>query len=206
MNDRAAITIVDYGMGNISSIKNMIKKIGGSSTFTSNKDEIINSSKIILPGVGAFDAGMKSLKDNKIDDAIVTAAKNGSKILGICLGFQLLFEKSEEGTMGGLCLVEGEVKKFDNIHNLRVPHMGWNIIKPESDSLLFNKHNTNPLRFYFVHSYYAVCKNKDDISAKCSYGNEFVCSIQHGNILGVQFHPEKSHKFGIELFKRFFNA
>ena len=200
------ITIVDYGMGNISSIKNMIKKIGGTSIFSRDKDIILNSSKIILPGVGAFDAGMQSLKEAGIDKAIITSAENGSTILGICLGFQLLFEESEEGEMNGLGLIKGKVKKFINRPHIRVPHMGWNIIKPESDSILFDKSNEIPLRFYFVHSYYAECSHADDISAKCTYGDEFTCSIENGNILGVQFHPEKSHKFGIKLFKRFLNA
>jgi glutamine amidotransferase len=202
------IVIVDYGMGNISSIANMIKKTGGESMLSSDTQTILNAKKIILPGVGSFDAGIRALRDSNLDKTIIEAVGNGSIILGICLGFQLLFENSEEGTLPGLGLIKGEVKKFLNTSSLRVPHMGWNSIEPKSDSILFNRklEENNPLRFYFVHSYYTECHNESDISASCIYGNKFTCAIENKNILGVQFHPEKSHKYGIDLFKRFLNA
>ena len=200
-----SVAIVDYGMGNIASVRNMIKKIGGNSIFTSNKDEIFKSERIILPGVGAFDAGMSALKSSGLDEVLVSAADNGSNILGICLGFQLLFNSSEEGKLSGLGLVNGKVKKFNNT-SLRVPHMGWNIIKATSNSILFDKDKNRDQRFYFVHSYFAECEDISDISATCFYGDDFTCAVEKQNILGVQFHPEKSHKFGMELLKRYLYA
>lgn len=199
------VAIVDYGMGNIASVSNMIKKIGGESIFTKDKDVILNSNRIILPGVGSFDAGMDALKSSGLDTVLISAANNGSKILGICLGFQLLFDSSEEGKLPGLGLVKGKVKKFNNL-TLRVPHMGWNTIAPLYDSTLFEKDKQNPTRFYFVHSYFAECEDLSDISASCSYGDTFTCAIERKNILGVQFHPEKSHKFGMKLLQRYLYA
>lgn len=200
------VAIIDYGMGNIASVANMIKKIGGRSIFTKDKEIILQSSKIILPGVGAFDAGIQSLRDDGLDETLTLASTKGSKILGICLGFQLLFESSEEGTLPGLGLVKGRVRKFAESSSLRVPHMGWNTVKPSKDSLIFDKNSNEDQRFYFVHSYFADCNESDDIAATSQYGDDFVCAIEKKNILGVQFHPEKSHRFGINLFKRFLNA
>tara|TARA_Y100001936_G_scaffold77603_2_gene76052 strand:- start:12517 stop:13170 length:654 start_codon:yes stop_codon:yes gene_type:complete len=200
------IAIIDYGMGNISSVKNMIKKLGGKSVLTRDPDIILNSKKIILPGVGSFDSGIESLKKNGLEDVLKESASKGANILGICLGFQLLFENSEEGVLPGLGLIKGKVKKFINTDNLRVPHMGWNSIIPTKNSILFNEQNTETPRFYFVHSFYADCSIDEDITAKCFYGHKFVCAIEKRNILGVQFHPEKSHKFGINLFSRYLDA
>jgi imidazole glycerol-phosphate synthase subunit HisH len=200
------IVIVDYGMGNLGSVRNMIKKVGYSSIISSKADDIEKASKLILPGVGAFDRGMENIHQLQIFDVLneqVLVQK--IPVLGICLGFQLLTRRSEEGTVRGLSWIEADTKRFrfdaEN-SSLKIPHMGWNYVKFNDSSRLFRDWQ-GELRFYFVHSYHAVCDREQDSSSQCLYGYPFTASIEKENIMGVQFHPEKSHKYGMQLLKNF---
>jgi glutamine amidotransferase len=198
------ITIVDYGLGNVGSIRNMLKHIGSDCSITSNIDEIKLASKIILPGVGAFDTAMKQINGLGLGNLLKEKASEGTPFLGICLGMQLLLEKSEEGILSGLGLIEGEVKKFDVNLDIKVPHMGWNTVNQSEQSSLTND-LTNDSRFYFVHSYYAKVSDPTNSILKTNYGIEFDSAISKNNIYGVQFHPEKSHNFGMKLLTNFTN-
>lgn len=197
------IVIIDYGMGNLGSIVNMIKKLGYECTVSSNIDEILNAKKLILPGVGSFDQAIKNLeKLNLVNCINKQVLENKVPILGICLGMQLLTNGSEEGTVKGLSYVDAYASKFKKDLNLRVPHMGWNILKVKKENIFFDE-NFFEQRFYFVHSFSVHCSNSKDILTTTNYGMEFVSSFQKENILGVQFHPEKSHKFGMHFFRNF---
>ncbi|NOH80815.1 imidazole glycerol phosphate synthase subunit HisH [Vibrio sp. RE86] len=199
------IVILDYGMGNPSSILNMIRKVGGDATITSDHEVITRAKAIILPGVGSFDNGMQKLNESGLTPLIKKLVlKDKLPFLGICLGMQLLFESSEEGSIPGLGLVKGKVTRFnfDEDSRLKVPHMGWNVVTAKHDCSLYNGF-VDESRFYFVHSYYVECDDERDIAATSCYGHQFTCSVQSGNITGVQFHPEKSHKFGIHFFRNF---
>jgi imidazole glycerol-phosphate synthase subunit HisH len=203
MKISSTIIVVDSGMGNLASVANMIQKIGGEAKISSCPDEIRQAKKLVLPGVGSFDAGINSLRERLLDLAVNTAIKeNGSLLLGICLGMQLLFESSDEGGQPGLGLIPGHVHRFRlDDEKLRVPHMGWNIVKPKQSSNLFSAEDEH--RFYFVHSYHVDCTNPENVSALTHHGYDFVSAVERGNVMGVQFHPEKSHRFGMTLFKRF---
>ena len=198
------VGIINYGLGNLGSIQNMLKVFGEKSIISSNPEELDKCDRYILPGVGAFDAGMKKLSESGLDVYIREKANNEKKpILGICLGMQLLGRKSEEGTLPGLGLIP-----FDNIRfrlddtDLKVPHMGWDIVEFKQDnSLLKGLEGTQ--RYYFVHSYHAQCDSKENVLMTCDYGYEFAASVVKDNIMGVQFHPEKSHDFGMALLRNF---
>ncbi len=203
------IVILDYGMGNPGSILNMIRKVGGQALITKDLAAIENSKAIILPGVGSFDNGMSKLRTSGMLEVLERKVLGEKKpFLGICLGMQLLFEKSQEGVLPGLNWIPGQVKRFDFSHfadnkGLKVPHMGWNKVNPNNFDSLFRGYEGVDARFYFVHSYHVVCSNPRNVLARCTHGDEFTCSVENGNIYGVQFHPEKSHKFGMNLFKNF---
>lgn len=200
------ITIIDYKMGNIGSIVNMIQKIGYPSFVTSKKEEVKFATRIILPGVGHFDKAMKNLKELDLIEILNKKALiEKVPILGICLGMQLLSERSEEGVSSGLGWIRGEVRRFffDENHNkLKVPHMGWNTILKHKDSKLLENIDSNS-RFYFVHSFHFYCYDPSDLLCTSEYGYNFVSAVSHENIMGVQFHPEKSHRFGMILLKNF---
>ncbi|SEA52129.1 glutamine amidotransferase [Pseudobutyrivibrio sp. ACV-2] len=201
---KTMVAIINYGLGNLGSIANMLKVIGEKSVITSDPEKIKNADRIILPGVGAFDAGMSKLNEGGLVDLIKEEAKNGKPILGICLGMQLLGNASEEGELPGLGLIDFECKKF-NIPaemNLKVPHMGWDIVEFKKDVPLLRGIEGRQ-RYYFVHTYHAVCKNPEDVMMTCDYGYEFACAVNKGNVYGVQFHPEKSHDFGMRLLENF---
>lgn len=198
------VGIINYGLGNLGSIKNMLKVIGEKSVISSDPSVLDTCDRYILPGVGAFDAGMTNLNELGLVDYIKNVAENKKKpLLGICLGMQLLGRKSEEGKLSGLNLIP-----FDNIKfrlddtDLRVPHMGWDIVDFNQDSsLLKNLEGTQ--RYYFVHSYHAQCDLDENVLMTCEYGYKFAASVIKDNIMGVQFHPEKSHDFGMALLRNF---
>lgn len=198
------IVIIDYKMGNIGSILNMLKKINAEGMVSSNPEDIKIADKLILPGVGSFDEGMKNLKDSGlisvIEDKVI---KQKIPIMGICLGMQLFAKRSEEGVMDGLGWIDAEVKKFKfDDYNLKIPHMGWNTVTfCKHDNLL--REMPEQSKFYFVHSYYFVCNDDKDVLLTTQYGHRFTSAVKKNNIIGVQFHPEKSHKFGMKLFENF---
>lgn len=197
--------IVDYGIGNLGSVKNMLKKVGEEAIISSDHSIISNATKLLLPGVGSFDTGMQKLIDTGIDKILYQKAViDKTPILGICLGMQLLTNSSEEGNLKGLGFLNANVKKFNfTNHDLKIPHMGWNLANRKKESSLINDIELES-RFYFVHSYFVSCMEKEDILTETTYGNNcFVSSFEKENILGVQFHPEKSHRFGMQLFKNF---
>lgn len=199
------ITVIDYKTGNLGSIQNILKRIGVESVVTSDKDEIARATKLILPGVGAFDTGMRNLTELDLFEVLNKKVVDEKiPVLGICLGMQLMSKGSEEGSMGGLGWINAETVRFrftDTIE-YKIPHMGWNFIKQHKESRLFN--NMYPdARFYFVHSYFFKANDPEDILTSTTYEIEFTSAVEKGNILGVQFHPEKSHKFGMKLLKNF---
>ena len=196
------IAIIDYGIGNLGSIKNMLKRAGASAVITSDIDKIQRAEKLILPGVGAFDSGMKNIHDRGLFQVLNNKVLDDkTPLLGICLGCQMITSKSEEGQLSGFGWIEAVTKKFrieDDNNHLKVPHMGWNKVRLCKKNPLFNT-NEKDIRFYFVHSYHVVCDHEEDVAMKTHYGYEFASAIMKENIIGVQFHPEKSHKFGMRL-------
>src|SRR3989344_2401623 len=201
------IVIIDYKTGNVGSLMNMLKKIGIDSIVSSDPKEIESADKIIFPGVGAFDNGMNNLLASGLIPLLEKKVKNQSTpILGVCLGMQLLAKGSEEGVVPGLGWMDGFVKKFHfEDENLKIPHMGWNTIDIKKVDPIFNE-MLKEARFYFVHSYHFVCDEKEKVLATTNYGYDFDSIIRKDNIWGVQFHPEKSHKFGMQLLKNFATA
>lgn len=197
------ITVVDYGVGNLGSIQNMLKRIGVESQLTSDLNLIANATKLILPGVGAFDNAMSRINSNGLREILDKKALNERiPILGICLGMQLLTNGSEEGNIPGLGWIPASTRRFPNDIGLKVPHMGWNVVTPSTPSKLTQKFEEES-RFYFVHSYYVTVENPKNSILKTTYGVEFDAAIQNDNIYGAQFHPEKSHRFGMTLFQNF---
>lgn len=200
------ITIIDYGMGNLGSIRNMLKKAGGDSIISSETDAIKNASKLILPGVGSFDRAMSNLKELDLIKLLNQKVLSDKiPVLGICLGMQLLANSSDEGVLPGLGWINGHVKKFKIplASNLKIPHMGWNVVMDIKKNDLFKSMPHEELRYYFVHSYYFDVINKHDIIGETHHGVKFASAVNKDNIYGVQFHPEKSHKFGMQLLKNF---
>lgn len=197
------ITIIDYGMGNVGSIQNMLKYLGVSSLVTNDPEMIRNAEKIILPGVGAFDAAMERINSSGLRDLLDQKALcDKVPILGICLGMQLLTESSEEGFSPGLGWIAAKTLRFPSSDDLKVPHMGWNTVTVSNRSRLTDELDEDT-RFYFVHSYYVKVENEQQSILKTHYGFDFDSAVQKDNIYGVQFHPEKSHRFGKLLFKNF---
>jgi len=195
------IGIIDYGMGNVGSIYNMIKKIGGETVVCSNVDDLLNCKKLILPGVGSYDNAVEKLKSSGLFNCIIEKVNSGIPFLGICLGMQLLGTKSEEGTLKGLNLIPGKVINFPKKDDLRVPHMGWNTVRFQETILGKGLENNN--KFYFVHRYYFFPDNPENVAGETDYGLKFSSIIKKENIYGVQFHPEKSHKYGMTLLNNF---
>ena len=197
------IGIVDYGMGNVGSVESMINFLGYHKTkIVKSPEELDLVDKIILPGVGSFDNGMDNIIRSGLRLELYHQVLEKRKpVLGICLGMQLLMQKSEEGDLPGLGFIKGECKKFNfSDTKLKVPHMGWNKAKPIKSDLC-----KKDSRFYFVHSYYVECQNKEDIMLETNYGIKFTSGVSKDNIFGVQFHPEKSHKYGMKLIENFIN-
>ena len=203
------VTIVDYGVGNLASIKNMLKKAGSDSLISAEESDILAANKLILPGIGAFDACAEKLDQSGLTKALnKKVLEDKTPILGICVGLQLLLDGSEEGKLPGLGWIRGKVVRFNqNKLNAshKVPHMGWTEIRLAKTSRLFTGMYEEP-RFYFVHSYYANPADSDNVLAYAHYGYDFPAALEHENILGVQFHPEKSHKFGLKLMENFISG
>ena len=204
------IAIVDYGMGNLRSVHKAVEQVGGEARVISDPQAIKNASKIILPGVGAFRDCMHNLAGRGLLEPLVTAIEAGKPFLGICLGLQLLFDESDEfGIHRGMGVLPGRVTRFpDDIKDsqdataLPIPHMGWNTIEIKKDTPLFAGIESSSY-FYFVHSYYAIPEEPEDIVATTPYGIEFACAVQRANIYAVQFHPEKSQANGLTVLKNF---
>jgi imidazole glycerol-phosphate synthase subunit HisH len=200
------LVIIDYGLGNLGSMANMFKKIGAEAVVSADPLILEKADKIILPGVGAFDGGMKNLMSQGLLQVLSKRVlENNVPILGVCLGMQLLSKSSAEGELPGLGWVDAETIHFKFQYsntNLKIPHMGWNQLTVcQSHPLFAGLEEIN--RFYFVHSYHVVCANPDNVLATTSYGFDFTSAVVKDNIMGVQFHPEKSHKFGMRLLKNF---
>jgi glutamine amidotransferase len=200
------ITIVDYGVGNLGSILNMLKKVGAKAQASSDPDVLRQADKLILPGVGAFDAGMKKLNETGLVPVLNELVLDEKvPVIGLCLGMQLMTKKSEEGTEAGLSWIDAETVRFkfapENAQ-LKVPHMGWNTLDIRRQHPLVADLGPES-RFYFVHSYHVVCQSEADVVAYTDYGYPLAAIINKGNIMGAQFHPEKSHKFGMQLLKNF---
>lgn len=199
------IAVIDYGIGNLTSVLKAIKTVTSDVVITSDLEEIALAKKIILPGVGAYGDAVDALESTSIKGVIKTQAKNGVPLLGICLGMQLLGRTSEESPdKKGLELIDFEVKRFQPNDRLKVPHVGWNNITVDTKNNLFSGVE-NDSDFYFVHSYY-VDMNKisgEFVVATCNYGKKFVCGVRKSNVIGFQFHPEKSQKVGLKVLKNF---
>lgn len=194
------VFIIDYGCGNLASIKNMFLKIGIDSTIVYSPDEIVDATHIILPGVGSFDNGVENLKRSGFYEFLKKQRNLGkTKVLGICLGMQLLMESSEEGGQKGLGLIEGKAANFSNfVSGVTVPSMGWKITRFTDDAKMNAFLGLDYLKFYFVHSFFVKTKNAEDSFMQNEYGGvQFDSGVRAGNITGVQFHPEKSHKYGM---------
>ena len=200
------IVIIDYGMGNLGSIANMLKQIGVQAEVTNDPKKIESAERLILAGVGAFDAGMQRLGDlNLIPLLEQKVLEQQIPFIGICLGMQLLSHRSEEGQLPGLGWLDAETLRFnpqDGASRLRIPHMGWNEIHPQADHPLIADLGEEP-RFYFVHSYHVNCLDRDAVLATTDYGLSFHSILGKGNILGTQFHPEKSHRYGRKILENF---
>ena len=195
------IAVIDYDSGNVRSVSKAVEFVGYEAKLTNNRDEILSSDGVILPGVGAFGDCMDKLKGYGLVDVIYRVVEDGKPFLGICVGLQLLFEESEEfGLHKGFGFIKGRVVRFEGT-GLKVPHMGWNTVKIEKKNRLLEGINDNSF-FYFVHSYYGVALDGSAI-ARCNYGVDFTAAVNVGNVWGVQFHPEKSQSLGLRVLKNF---
>ena len=201
------IGIVDYGSGNIEAIRNIYKNLNIETKIVKKADDLVKVSKIVLPGVGAFDCAMSQLNNSGLRLALdESVRKKKTPVLGVCVGMQMLANNSEEGTLPGLGWISATVRAFSknsNCSKLSLPHMGWNTLNINKSSLLFPEENKKIEQFYFLHSYYFDIKEKENILATSNYGFNFNAVVSSKNVYGVQFHPEKSHKLGEQLLKNF---
>lgn len=200
------IAIVDYGLGNIQAIYTVFKNLNIPAKITSNRNDLKNIDKLILPGVGAFDYAMKKLENSGMLDSLNNLVLNERKhVLGICVGMQMLALSSEEGKQTGLGWLNADVKKFrwsNGKKNIFIPHMGWNNVEQINENMLLKEIDNNSY-FYFLHSYYYEANDEKNILATTNYGKDFASVVNKDNIYGVQFHPEKSHQCGVKLLKNF---
>jgi len=199
------IGVIDIGIGNVGSVLNMFKYVGHDAMSVSSISELEACTKIILPGVGSFDSGMSKLVSSGLIDTLNRKVlEERVPILGICLGMQLMCLSSEEGSSSGLGWIDATVRSFRKsaIPPKKIPHMGWNIVEVKKSMELTDDFNLET-RFYFVHSYYVECNKSSDVLLTTKYGDDFVSAFQVDNIIGMQFHPEKSHVFGVDVFKKY---
>ncbi len=201
------IGIIDYNMGNLASVQNAFAKLGSETVVEKDPQNFVKYDKLILPGVGAFGDAMEHLREREMIEAIKAFAASGKPMLGICLGMQLLFESSEEfGSHAGLGLIKGSVTHFDSTQfeePLKVPHMGWNRMFTKEHPLFEGLDDEHYL--YFVHTYHVNCTHEADIIGETYYGYKFTSAVAHDNIMGIQPHPEKSHKNGLKILENFIN-
>ena len=200
------VTIIDYGVGNINAFLNIFKQLNIDANTATSVEDFVGVDKLILPGVGHFDYAMQRFSDSGMKDKVNELVKIEKKpILGVCVGMQMMAKTSSEGALQGLGWIDAEVLKFDDAQRsakLPLPHMGWNDVHPKNKSALI--HNLeNDARFYFLHSYYFKCNRPETSIADAEYGIQFSCAVNNENVYGAQFHPEKSHHFGIQLLKNF---
>ena len=197
------IAIVDYGLGNVQAFKDVYNRLNVPVLIARSSKDLVNVTKLILPGVGSFDYAIMKLDESgmrkNIEDLVIDKK---IPILGVCVGMQMLARSSEEGKLKGLEWIDAIVKRFDSTNGIILPHMGWNNVNPRSYGGLY-KNTKKDLKFYFLHEYYFDACEESDIEATANYEGEYVCSVRKGNIFGVQFHPEKSHHFGMQLLKNF---
>jgi imidazole glycerol-phosphate synthase subunit HisH len=199
------ITLVDYGLGNIQAFANIFKRLNVQATVAKSPEELARAQKVILPGVGAFDWAMTRLAESGmracLDDLVLTKQR---PVLGVCVGMQMMASRSDEGALPGLGWIDAEVKKFHDTgaQDIQLPHMGWNSVLPQATQCLFRGVGSSP-RYYFLHSFYFLPRRSDSVLAVTNYNGPFASAVRSGNIFGVQFHPEKSHQWGIQLLKNF---
>lgn len=200
------IAIIDYGAGNLHSVKNALDFLGADNIVTGNKEEILSADKVILPGVGAFGDAMKCLEERGLVETVKAVAENGKPFLGICLGLHLLFEESEESpNVKGLGIFKGKIVEIPDNGSLKIPHMGWNNIRITKDSKILKNIGNEPY-VYFVHSYYVEAEDESVVSAYTEYGQRLDIAVEQGNVFATQFHPEKSGDTGMEILKNFITA
>ncbi|UVL85601.1 imidazole glycerol phosphate synthase subunit HisH [Pseudomonas sp. B21-028] len=197
------IVVVDYGVGNIASVLNMLKRVGAKAKASNSREDIEQADKLILPGVGAFDAGMQTLRKSGLIEVLNEQVLRKQKpVMGVCLGSQMLGNGSEEGCEPGLGWIDMDIVRFEKREGRKVPHMGWNEVAPQLQHPILTGINQQS-RFYFVHSYYMLPRHAENTLLTANYDQQFTAAVVKDNILGFQFHPEKSHKFGMQLFKNF---
>lgn len=200
------ITIIDYGLGNIKAFVNVYERLNIKTRIACNSDDLSGATKIILPGVGAFDHAMTQLNQSGMREELEKKVLiNKIPVMGICVGMQMLAKSSDEGVLPGLGWIDGKVKLFDakkNNYKTQLPHMGWNSINPINNHPLMTGFNAES-RFYFLHSYYFACNNPEDVMSTTEYGINYASAVYRENIFGIQFHPEKSHSNGIQLLHNF---
>jgi glutamine amidotransferase len=202
----AEVTVLNYGIGNTGSILNMLRKLRVDANAATEAGTVQAARRLVLPGIGAFDACMHALQDSGLRDTVLEFAASGRPLLGICVGMQMLTAGSEEGRLPGLGLIRAHTRKFPAAAGLRIPHMGWDTVRWTAPHHVLAQELAQDSRFYFVHSYCVTCESPADALALCTYGSEFAAAIASGPVAGVQFHPEKSHRFGLQLLKNFATA
>lgn len=200
------IAIIDYGLGNVMAFATVYHRLGINARIVRSASELDGADRLILPGVGAFDHAIEQFGASGLREAVTRLVlERGLPVLGVCVGMQMLADSSEEGGLAGLGWIPGRVKRLDATripHRTKLPHMGWNLVSPVRDSGLFSGLES-PARFYFLHSFYFECADSDCELARTEYGLDFSCAVGRGRVLGVQFHPEKSHHSGVQLLKNF---
>lgn len=196
------VSIVDYGLGNLGSVANMLRRVGAPSRRVSTPEDLLASERVLLPGIGAFDTATTLLRDAGLDDALREFAASGRPLFGICLGMQLLVDSSAEGESRGLGLLPGHCVRFSEDAGVRVPHMGWSRVALHQEVPL-TAGLPEDARFYFVHTFHVVPARTADTLGTSEYGDRFVSMISRDNVMGAQFHPEKSHTFGMKILENF---